>query len=124
MFFSFLLLLSVNLCNARKPFVRAREVDWIFSSEAGRSQLADSAGFERLVLITLHRGHTYSGIEEVREEVGKRAVDLAQAGLPKGEQVRGRGGEGEGRGERGRERGIIITCVYSYFMVPYILPVS
>ena len=47
-----------------------RETDWLFSSDGGRKQLAESAGFERLVVVTLHRGHTYTRVEGVREEVG------------------------------------------------------
>ena len=58
-----------------------REVDWLFSSDAGRLQLAESAGFERLVVVTMHRGHTYSNLEAVKEEVSAKAAELAQPGL-------------------------------------------
>ena len=63
-------------------------MDWLFSSDAGRRQVADSAGFERLVIVTLHRGHTYQGgVGGVKEEVGGRVVELVQAGVPPGKQV-------------------------------------
>ena len=59
----------------------------MFSSDPGRRQLAESAGFERLVVVTLHRGHTYSSLDAVKEEVAGKAVELVQQGLPHGKQV-------------------------------------
>ena len=64
-----------------------REVDWLFSSDSGRLQLAESAGFERLVVVAMHRGHTYSSLEAVKEEVSAKAVELVQHGLPHGKKV-------------------------------------
>ncbi len=64
-----------------------REIDWLFSSDSGRLQLAESAGFERLVVVTMHRGHIYPSLAEVKEEVSARAVELLQKGLPHGKQV-------------------------------------
>ena len=64
-----------------------RETEWLFSSDPGRRQLAESAGFERLVIVTLHRGHTYSSLDAVKEEVAGKAVELVQQGLPHGKQV-------------------------------------
>lgn len=64
-----------------------REVDWLFSSDPGRLQLAESAGFERLVVVAMHRGHTYSNLEAVKEEVSAKAVELVQHGLPQGKKV-------------------------------------
>ena len=55
------------------------------------------------MVVTLHRGHTYTGVEGVREEVGGRAVELVQGGVSQGKQVRrGGGGVIEKRGEEGR----------------------
>lgn len=71
-----------STCNAQ-----TREVDWLFSSDNGRLQLAESAGFERLVVVTMHRGHTYPGLDEVKEELSAKAVELAQSGLPHGIKV-------------------------------------
>jgi hypothetical protein len=68
-------------------FLVYREVDWLFSSDPGRLQLAESAGFERLVVVTMHRGHTYTSLEVVKEEVSAKAVELVQHGLPRGEKV-------------------------------------
>ena len=64
-----------------------RETNWLFSTDSGCRQLAESAGFERLVIVTLHRGHTYQGLDEVKEEVSSKAMELAQSGLPAGKKV-------------------------------------
>ena len=65
----------------------SRETEWLFSMDPGRRQLAESAGFERLVIVTLHRGHTYSSLDSVKEEVAGKAVEFVQLGLPYGKQV-------------------------------------
>ena len=64
-----------------------RETDWLFSSDYGRAQLAESAGFERLVIVTLHRGHTYSSLDAVKEEVSGKAIELVQLGPKQQKQV-------------------------------------
>jgi len=79
-----------------------RETDWLFSSDGGRKQLAESAGFERLVVITLHRAHTYTGVEGVREEVGGRAVQLVQGGVAREKQV------------SSREEAGAVVCSFTY----------
>ncbi len=63
---------------------RFRETNWLFSTDDGCNHLAEGAGFERLVIVTLHRDHTYHGINEVKEEISTKAVELQQGGLPKG----------------------------------------
>ena len=61
---------------------QGRQLEWLFSTEDGRRQLAQSAGYQRLVVVTLHRDHRYGGVEEVKEEIASRALELAQDGLP------------------------------------------
>lgn len=41
------------------------------------------------MIVTLHRGHTYQGLDEVKEEVSSKAMELAQSGLPAGKKVDG-----------------------------------
>ena len=82
---SFLLLIFFLLFSSSSS--SSRETDWLFSSEYGRKQLAESAGFDRLVIVTLHRGHTYHGIERVKEEVSDKALELAQENLPEKRKV-------------------------------------
>lgn len=67
--------------------IHYREIDWLFSSDPGRLQLAESAGFERLVVVTMHRGHTYPSLEAVKGEVSVKAMDLVQRGVRHGKKV-------------------------------------
>ena len=53
----------------------------------GRGQLARSAGYQRLVVVTLHREHLYGGVEEVKAEVAGKALELGQDGLPQQKKV-------------------------------------
>ena len=64
-----------------------RETDWLFSSDSGRKNLAESAGFERLIVVTLHRGHTYPSLDAVKEEVSGKVIEFIQKGLPRRKQV-------------------------------------
>lgn len=64
-----------------------RETEWLFSSVAGRKQLRDSAGFERLVVVTLHRDHTYSDLESIQNELSGKVMELAPPGLSAKKQV-------------------------------------
>ena len=68
-------------------FCLIRETDWLFSTDDGCSHLAENAGFERLVVVTLHRGHSYHGMEAVKEEVSLKAAELKQEGLMDGKKV-------------------------------------
>ena len=76
-----------DVCLSISTFCCCRETEWLFSSDPGQRQLAESAGFERLVVVTLHRSHTYSSLDAVKEEVAGKAVELIQQGLPHGRQV-------------------------------------
>lgn len=64
-----------------------RETNWLFSSTSGSTQLAESAGYERLVIVTLHRGHAYQGLEQVKEEISGKAMELSPDTLPDGKKV-------------------------------------
>ena len=45
------------------------------------------AGFDRLAIATLHRGHTYKSIEEVKSELSARVMDLAPSSLGSKQKV-------------------------------------
>ena len=64
-----------------------RELEWIFASEDGRKQLAEMAGFRRLAVATLHRGHDYTNIDEIKAELSTKVMDLAPSNLPDNYQV-------------------------------------
>ena len=52
-------------------------MEWLFSSTDGREELCHSAGFERLVVVTLHRGHHYGNLDGVKEELSGKVLELA-----------------------------------------------
>ncbi|KAI0218062.1 eEF1A lysine and N-terminal methyltransferase [Lamellibrachia satsuma] len=58
-----------------------REIEWLFSTKDGREDLCHSAGFERLVVVTLHRGHCYGNLDNVKEELSGKVMELAPSGI-------------------------------------------
>ena len=55
----------------------------MFISNEGRTALAKRAGFQRLLVVTLHRGHTYKSLDDVKAELSSKVMELAPAGLGK-----------------------------------------
>ena len=53
----------------------------MFATPAGRLILAQNAGFRRLVVVLLHRGHTYGSLQDIREEISGHVKDLAPDSL-------------------------------------------
>ncbi|CAM4713706.1 unnamed protein product [Lepidochelys kempii] len=66
---------------------QGRETEWLFGTEAGRKQLAASAGFRRLITVALHRGQHYEGMEGIQAELSGKVMELAPPGLPSQQQV-------------------------------------
>ncbi|XP_062437732.1 eEF1A lysine and N-terminal methyltransferase isoform X2 [Rhea pennata] len=66
---------------------QGRETEWLFGTEEGRRQLAASAGFKRLVTVTLHREQHYEGMEGIQAELSGKVMELAPPGLPARQQV-------------------------------------
>uniref|UniRef100_A0A182Q043 eEF1A lysine and N-terminal methyltransferase homolog n=1 Tax=Anopheles farauti TaxID=69004 RepID=A0A182Q043_9DIPT len=60
---------------------QGRETEWLFATPAGRQKLQESAKFDRLAIVTLHRGHTYTDLEAVKEELADSVKSLAPSGL-------------------------------------------
>jgi spermidine synthase len=56
-----------------------QESNWLFSADEGLQQLAESAGYQRLVVVNLHRLHKYGSLDEVKEEVAATAVEFLQS---------------------------------------------
>merc|ERR1712168_482354 len=54
-----------------------RETGWLFSTKLGRSQLASSAGFSRLLVVLLHHDHQYTDLDRVKAELSAKVLDLA-----------------------------------------------
>ncbi|KAJ8388464.1 hypothetical protein AAFF_G00133400 [Aldrovandia affinis] len=66
---------------------QGRESDWLYSSAEGRSQLACSAGFRRLVVVALHRDQEYQDMQAVQSELSPMVMELAPPGMPANQQV-------------------------------------
>ena len=59
----------------------------MFSSDAGRQQLSESAGFERLVVVTLDRNHSYTELDTIKAELSTKVMELAPPAFRHGTQV-------------------------------------
>ncbi|CAN7993928.1 unnamed protein product [Ixodes hexagonus] len=66
---------------------QGRETEWLFGNVEGRKQLAESCSAERLVVVHLSRGHSYSGLEQVKAELSQKVMELAPASHTAGKQV-------------------------------------
>ncbi len=49
----------------------------MFSTDEGRDALSKSAGFERLVVVTLHREHLYDNLDSIKAELSPKVMELA-----------------------------------------------
>lgn len=63
--------------------ILSREADWLFSTPEGRKKLLESAGYNRLAIISMHRDQTYESLEAVKDELSASVKSLAPKGLTK-----------------------------------------
>nr|SVE89152.1 EOG090X02SD [Daphnia sinensis] len=66
---------------------QGRETDWLFSSYEGRRQLADSAKYQRLLVIHLGRDHQFDSLDSVQTELAGIVSSLQPQGLPTNTQI-------------------------------------
>ena len=66
---------------------QGREAEWLFSTKEGRSHLAASANCTRMVVVHLHREHTYKSLDSIKEELSGYAMELAPPDLESNTQV-------------------------------------
>ena len=59
----------------------------MFSTDAGRLQLSSSAGFDRLVVVSLHRNHAYTDLDSIQAELSAKVMELAPPGFKHGTKV-------------------------------------
>ena len=64
-----------------------RETDWLFGSNEGRRQLADSAKYQRLLVVHLGRDHQFVSLDFVQNELAGIVSSLQPQGLPPNTQV-------------------------------------
>ncbi|XP_066286326.1 eEF1A lysine and N-terminal methyltransferase-like isoform X1 [Branchiostoma lanceolatum] len=66
---------------------QGREVEWLFATDEGRGQLAGTAGFRRLVVVSLQREHPYETMAEIQKELSGKIMELAPPGFNRKIQV-------------------------------------
>nr|SVE93507.1 EOG090X02SD [Scapholeberis mucronata] len=66
---------------------QGREIDWMFSSNEGRRQLADNAKYQRLLVIHLGRDHHFPNLEYVQTELSGVVSSLQPEGLEPNTQI-------------------------------------
>ena len=59
----------------------------MFSTDAGRQLLSQGAGFERLVVVTLDRNHSYQDLDTIKAELSTKVMELAPPSFKHGTQV-------------------------------------
>lgn len=67
---------------------KGRETEWLFGNPEGRKQLAESCGAERLIVVHLNRNHSYTGLDEVKQELSQKVMELAPPSHKEGREVR------------------------------------
>ncbi|GLV46168.1 uncharacterized protein CBL_02884 [Carabus blaptoides fortunei] len=60
---------------------QGRETEWLFSTKEGRKKLLKTANFNRLAIVTMHRGQDYKDLESVKQELNDTIRNLAPANL-------------------------------------------
>ncbi|XP_077863809.1 eEF1A lysine and N-terminal methyltransferase-like [Saccoglossus kowalevskii] len=66
---------------------QGRETEWLFGDREGRKQLADSAGFKRLIVVLLHREHKYDNMDSIKSELSSKVMELSPTGMDRQLQV-------------------------------------
>ncbi|XP_016122532.1 eEF1A lysine and N-terminal methyltransferase [Sinocyclocheilus grahami] len=66
---------------------QGRESDWLYGSAEGRTQLASSAKFRRLVIVAMHRDQEYEDMQAVQSELSPMVMELVPPGMPANQQV-------------------------------------
>jgi len=58
-------------------------MEWLFSTSEGRLELRRNAGYERLLVVTLHREHSYDSLDTVKSELSEKVLELAPPNVAK-----------------------------------------
>lgn len=56
---------------------QGKERESLISTEVGKSNLVQQAGFSRLIIITLNHGHKFDSIETVKNDLSPKVLELA-----------------------------------------------
>ncbi|KAK3697598.1 hypothetical protein RRG08_033328 [Elysia crispata] len=66
---------------------QGRETEWLFSTDKGRLHLQESAGFQRMVVVSLNRGHSFENMEAIKAELSGKVMELAPSDCPQKAEV-------------------------------------
>ena len=58
-----------------------RETEWLFSTPEGRKKLLGSAKYNRLAIVSMHRGQIYTTWDDVKYELSDSIRNLAPNGV-------------------------------------------
>ena len=58
---------------------QGRELDWLFSHAEGQQSLCRQQSFHRLLLVALNRGHSFTSLQQVQDEVRESVSGLLPA---------------------------------------------
>nr|SVE75013.1 EOG090X02SD [Daphnia dolichocephala] len=88
----YILFIVDRQCKSNQKFAafvvpQGRETDWLFASAEGRRQLADSAKFQRLIVVHLGRDHKFDTLDSVQTELAGIVSSLQPQGLPPNTQI-------------------------------------
>ncbi|GAB0099541.1 methyltransferase-like protein 13 [Sergentomyia squamirostris] len=67
---------------------QGRENEWLFFTPEGRRRLLQSVRYNRLAIVTMHRGQDYKSWDDVKDELSSNIISLAPADLRAQEPIR------------------------------------
>jgi len=70
---------SSNLSCGVLILSQGREHDWLFSHREGQQSLCRQHSFHRLLLVALNRGHTFTSLQQVQDEIRGSVASLLPA---------------------------------------------
>ncbi|KAH6947251.1 hypothetical protein HPB50_017779 [Hyalomma asiaticum] len=66
---------------------QGRESEWLFSTVEGRQQLTETCRADRVIVVHLCREQNYVDLDQVKEELSSKVMELAPASYVEGNQV-------------------------------------
>lgn len=66
---------------------QGRESEWLFSTVEGRQQLTETCRADRVIVVHLCREQNYLGLDQVKQELSSKVMELAPASYVPGKQV-------------------------------------
>jgi len=77
----------MKICFVHESFLWSRNLDWLYSTAAGRQQIISSAKFTTIAFIYLQSDQDYRDLEQVQSEMTEAVLDFKPANLPDNIQI-------------------------------------